>query len=175
MTSSFSLEEWLPVDLVDDIMRRVHRLRMAAVLDGVRDPERILASFPPKSTDDWMEFVDGDVQCLTVNATSIKHRWLYMYFTREVQKVIHVTPDYFVGRMDWGAWFFHRHGGPSSPLCVLAEDANSFVRWLPREVRRELSLDDQRAVATKTPPNAQSTTPTTAIDEEYTTLFPNDS
>jgi hypothetical protein len=144
MAAATVLEDRLPPDLVDDIMLRVHRLNMRAVLEGVRDPRRVLASYPSRPIEEWIDRVDEqeDIQCISSKSVwrTPPNNWMYPYFAREVQRVVHVDNEYFVGQMDWGAWFVHGALPYNPPTCMLAEDVDEFVRMLPDNLKRDLSL-----------------------------------
>lgn len=133
------LDKLLPNDLVLDIGSRVHHLNMFLVLEKIRDPVRVLASFVPIPSAEWMHFIDHDeLECFPVPNESSKNYWaLHKVFGQEIKHVFHISHNCIVGQMMWGAWFFLEI---DIQVCFIASDINNFMSALPTSVHHDIFL-----------------------------------
>lgn len=131
----------LPLEIVDDIFRRVHVLNMADLCVQLNNCKKKLASYQALAFDNWIDLIDDEMDCLPIECEKSqnfgKYNTLYRYFIRVVAKVIYVSNGngYIVGQMDWGAWFvYHIH----KSTCFIAEDINNFLENLPVEIKNDI-------------------------------------
>ena len=101
----------LPEDVVLNISLRVHKLNMASVLKGIKDPFRILSSndIEPGT---WNAHMRDNIHwaLILANGMTIQTQNRYVNFKKEIKRVYYVDSRCCIGEMKIGAWFIYMHG-----------------------------------------------------------------
>jgi len=112
----------LPSDIVDDIFRRVHKLRMVDLRMQLNNHQKMLTSYQALAFEDWIDLVEDDL-------------FAQFFICRLVAKVIYASNTYLVGQTIHKSWFFYNIQESS---CIVADDIKKFLEDLPKEIKEDI-------------------------------------